>query len=78
MKAIVLNEYGDSSHLKLAEIAEPKPGSGEIKVKVAAAGLNPIDWKLRSGDYQALMPIQFPFAQRLAEAGGISRVLLKV
>ena len=51
MKAIVLNEYGDSSHLKLAEIAEPKPGSGEIKVKVAAAGLNPIDWKLRSGDY---------------------------
>ena len=51
MKAIVLNEYGDSSHLKLAEIPEPKPGAGEIKVKVAAAGLNPIDWKLRSGNY---------------------------
>ena len=30
-------------------------------MKVAAAGLNPIDWKLRSGDYKALMPIQFPF-----------------
>ena len=130
MKAIVLNEYGDSSHLKLAEIPEPKPGAGEIKVKVTAAGLNPIDWKLRSGDYKAFMPIQFPFvpgvdvsgqvielgpgvthvdskrlaglaeavkagkfrlpvakrfplaeaasAQRLAEAGGIGKVLLKV
>jgi len=42
MKAIVLNEYGDSTHLKLVEIQEPKPGAGEIKVKVAAAGLNPI------------------------------------
>jgi NADPH:quinone reductase-like Zn-dependent oxidoreductase len=51
MKAIVLNEYGESGHLKLAESPEPKPGAGEIKVKVAAAGLNPIDWKLRSGDY---------------------------
>ena len=39
MKAIVLNEYGDYSHLKLAEIPEPKPVAGEIKVKVAAAGL---------------------------------------
>jgi NADPH:quinone reductase-like Zn-dependent oxidoreductase len=35
MKAIVLNEHGGSSHLKLAEIPEPKPGAGEIKVKVA-------------------------------------------
>jgi NADPH:quinone reductase-like Zn-dependent oxidoreductase len=65
MEAIVLNEYGDSSHLKLTEIPEPKPGDGEIKVKVAAAGLNPIDWKLRSGDYKAFMPIQFPFVPGL-------------
>jgi Zn-dependent alcohol dehydrogenase len=39
MKAIVLNEYGDYRHLQLAEIPEPKPVAGEIKVKVAAAGL---------------------------------------
>ena len=57
MKAIVLNEYGDSSHLKLTEIPQPKPAAGEVKVKVAAAGLNPIDWKLRSGDYKAFMPV---------------------
>ena len=71
MKAIVLNEYGDSSHLKLAEIPEPKPGAGEIKVKVAAAGLNPIDWKLRSGDYKAFMPIQFPFVPGVDVSGQV-------
>jgi NADPH:quinone reductase-like Zn-dependent oxidoreductase len=60
MKAIVLKEYGDSSKLALQEIAEPEPGPGEIKVKVAAAGLNPIDWKLRSGVMKAFMPIEFP------------------
>jgi NADPH:quinone reductase-like Zn-dependent oxidoreductase len=71
MKAIVLNEYGDSSHLKLAEIPEPKPGAGEIKVRVAAAGLNPIDWKLRSGDYKAFMPIQFPFVPGVDVSGQV-------
>jgi len=60
MKAIVLNEYGDVNKLALQEIAEPKPGPGEIEVKVAAAGLNPIDWKLRSGVLKAFMPIEFP------------------
>ena len=60
MKAIVLNEYGDANKLALQEIPEPKPGPGEIKVRVAAAGLNPIDWKLRSGVMKAFMPIKFP------------------
>lgn len=41
MKAIVLKEYGDSNKLALQEIAEPKPGPGEIKVKVPAAGPQP-------------------------------------
>jgi NADPH:quinone reductase-like Zn-dependent oxidoreductase len=60
MKAIVLKEYGDASKLTLQQIAEPTPGPGEIKVKVAAASLNPIDWKLRSGVMKAFMPIEFP------------------
>ena len=74
MKAIVLNEYGDSSHLKLTEIPEPEPGAGEIKVKVAAASINPIDWKLRSGDYRALMPIQFPFIPGVDVSGHVVKL----
>src|SRR5258708_948080 len=61
MRAIVLNEYGDISKPAPQDIADPKPGPGEIKVKVAAAGLNPIDWKLRSGVMKAFMPLQLPW-----------------
>jgi NADPH:quinone reductase-like Zn-dependent oxidoreductase len=61
MRAIVFNEYGDSSKLAPQDIAEPKPGPGEIKVKVSAAGLNPIDWKLRSGVMKAFMPLKLPW-----------------
>ena len=63
MKAIVLDEYGDSSKLSPREVSEPKPGPGEIEVRVAAASLNPIDWKLRSGAARAFIPLQFPAVQ---------------
>jgi NADPH:quinone reductase-like Zn-dependent oxidoreductase len=60
MKAIVLTEYGDASKLVLRELPEPKAGPGELAVKVAAASLNPVDWKLRSGALKAYMPLELP------------------
>lgn len=60
MKAIVLPEYGDASRLVLRDIAEPTPGPNEIKVRVAAASLNPIDWKLRGGAYKAYSQLELP------------------
>lgn len=60
MRAIVLPEYGPPSALALKDVPEPQPGPGEVKVRVVAAGLNPIDWKLRSGAYKAYWPLQLP------------------
>ncbi len=60
MKAIVLPEYGEASRLVLRDIAEPTPGPNEIKVRVAAASLNPIDWKLRGGAYKAYSQLELP------------------
>jgi NADPH:quinone reductase-like Zn-dependent oxidoreductase len=60
MRAIVLPEYGPPSALALKDVPEPQPGPGEVKVRVVAAGLNPIDWKLRSGSYKAYWPLQLP------------------
>jgi NADPH:quinone reductase-like Zn-dependent oxidoreductase len=60
MKAIVLTAYGDVDKLELREVPDPKAGAGEVKVKVAAAALNPVDWKLRSGALKAMMPLQLP------------------
>jgi NADPH:quinone reductase-like Zn-dependent oxidoreductase len=60
MKAVVLTEYGDVDRLELRELPEPTPGPNEILVRVAAASINPIDWKLRSGAGKAFMPIKLP------------------
>lgn len=60
MKAVVLSAYGDVDQLEVRDVPEPKAGANEIKVRMAAASINPIDWKIRSGAYRAMMPVQFP------------------
>jgi NADPH2:quinone reductase len=48
MRAIVYTRSGDSGVLELVERDVPEPGPGEVLVKVAASGVNPTDWKVRS------------------------------
>jgi NADPH:quinone reductase-like Zn-dependent oxidoreductase len=60
MKASVLHEYGPPSNLKYEDFPDPKPGPGEILVRVQAVSLNPIDWKLRSGAAKARFPLSLP------------------
>jgi NADPH:quinone reductase-like Zn-dependent oxidoreductase len=49
MKAIRIHEYGPPSVLRYEDAPRPGPGAGEVLVRVHAAALNPIDWKLRAG-----------------------------
>lgn len=49
MKAVVINEYGDESVLNYADVARPEPQSDEVLIMVQAAGVNPVDWKIRDG-----------------------------
>jgi NADPH:quinone reductase-like Zn-dependent oxidoreductase len=60
MHALVAAGYGDVDQLEYREVAEPRAAPGEVKVKVAAAGINPIDWKLLAGTRRQVMPLQFP------------------
>jgi NADPH:quinone reductase-like Zn-dependent oxidoreductase len=60
MKAIVLKEYGGIDQLELREVADPKPGAGEVVVAIAATSVNPIDYKVRSGSARARMPLELP------------------
>ena len=61
MKAVVLYEYGDVNKLQVEnDQQEPPFGPGEVRVRVRATSINPIDWKLRSGAARARMPINFP------------------
>lgn len=49
MKAIRIHEFGGPEVLKYEDVNEPQPGPGEIRIKIIAAGVNPIDWKIRRG-----------------------------
>lgn len=54
MKAVVINSYGDNSVVQLLDMRRPEPLAGEVLVKIHAAGVNPIDWKIRSGAGQRM------------------------
>jgi len=49
MQGIQFTQFGGPEVLELVELPDPEPGSGQIRVAVRAAGVNPIDWKIRSG-----------------------------
>jgi NADPH:quinone reductase-like Zn-dependent oxidoreductase len=61
MKAIRIHAYGDASVLAYEDAPRPTPADNQILVRVHAAGVNPIDWKIRSGALKDWIPKSFPF-----------------
>ncbi len=61
MRAVVLHEYGGPEKLKFEDnVPEPQISEGTVLIAAASAGVNPIDWKLRSGKRQKDFPLSFP------------------
>lgn len=60
MKAVRYREYGDSTVLVLEEIPTPRPGPGQVLVKVTATSFNPADAMLRAGYLSELLPLELP------------------
>jgi NADPH:quinone reductase-like Zn-dependent oxidoreductase len=60
MKAVVLTAFGGVDKLEYRDWPEPRAGAGQIKVRMAGASLNPVDWKMRSGAVQKIMPLELP------------------
>ena len=51
MKAIVVREFGAPSVMKVEDVADPTPGQGQVRIRVHAVGVNPVDGYIRSGMY---------------------------
>lgn len=60
MKAIIINEFGGIDKLQLAEVKKPDYREDEILIKVMAAGLNPVDTKIRSGKHISCSTLPLP------------------
>jgi len=71
MKAVRFHRYGGPEVLQIEEVQRPEPGPGQVRIAVVAAGINPIDWKLRSGYMHDMMPLAFPAGTGFDAAGVI-------
>jgi NADPH:quinone reductase-like Zn-dependent oxidoreductase len=61
MKAVVLHEYGGPEKLKFEDnVPDPQVSGDTVLIAAAAASVNPIDWKVRSGARQKDFPLTFP------------------
>jgi NADPH:quinone reductase-like Zn-dependent oxidoreductase len=74
MKAIVVHQYGGPEVLKFEDYPDPAPGAGEVLVRVAAASVNPIDYKRRAGLTKDFYPIHFPGLIGVDIAGTVVKV----
>ena len=74
MKAAVLIGFGGVDQLEVRDMPEPPVHAGEIKVRVAATSINPIDWKLREGAKRPGMELQLPAILGRDAAGEVVEV----
>ena len=74
MKALQFTEYGGPEVITVAEVPEPHAGPGQIRVAVKAAGVNPVDWKTRSGMYAGGKPLDGPRGLGFDAAGVVDEV----
>ena len=60
MKAVRIHAYGGPEVLTVEDVPRPEPGTGQVLVRIRAAGVNPADWKIRAGYFKDFMPLQLP------------------
>lgn len=78
MKAIGIRHFGGVEALERLDLPKPQPGPHEVLLRIHAAGVNPVDWKIREGLLQGRMPHAFPIVLGWDAAGTIEAVGEKV
>jgi NADPH:quinone reductase-like Zn-dependent oxidoreductase len=74
MKKVSFGEFGGPDVLQLIDAEEPHAGPGQIRIAVRAAGVNPVDWRLREGQVLGAHPIELPAGVGQDAAGVVDEV----
>jgi len=71
MRAMIYRAYGGPERLEMKDVPRPSPGAGQVLVRVIAGSVNPVDWKIASGQLRLIMPITLPFIPGFDVSGDI-------
>jgi NADPH:quinone reductase-like Zn-dependent oxidoreductase len=74
MRAVQFSELGAPEVMRFVDAPEPHAGPGQLRIRVAAAGVNPVDWKIRSGASRRPVPIALPSIPGMDAAGTVDEV----
>ncbi|GAA0465978.1 NADP-dependent oxidoreductase [Streptomyces olivaceiscleroticus] len=74
MKKMNFAEFGGPDVLQLIDAEEPHAGPGQIRIAVRAAGVNPVDWRIREGQVLGAHPTELPSGVGLDAAGVVDEV----
>ncbi len=74
MKALVVERYGDKAGTHAGEMPDPQVGADDVLVRIRAASVNPLDLKLRDGDFKAILPYRLPLVLGNDLAGVVVQV----
>ncbi|MFD5203222.1 NADP-dependent oxidoreductase [Streptomyces sp. NPDC058375] len=74
MKKVIFAAFGGPDVLRLVDADEPHAGPGRIRVSVRAAGVNPVDWRLREGQVLGAHPISLPSGVGIDAAGVVDDI----
>lgn len=69
VRALVLTEYGSTEAVQVTTVAAPEAAAGQVLVRVHAAGVNALDWKVREGVVRDAFPLQLPTVLGIELAG---------
>jgi NADPH:quinone reductase-like Zn-dependent oxidoreductase len=74
MRAVIIKRYGGPYALELADQPRPEPKDHQLLIRVHAAAVNPIDWRIRSGSLRFLWPLKLPLVLGYDVAGVVEEV----
>jgi NADPH:quinone reductase-like Zn-dependent oxidoreductase len=71
MRAMRFHEYGDPDVLRFEDVTPPTPGSGRVRIRVAATSFNPVDAAIRAGFLRRVFPVALPHVPGIDVAGAV-------
>jgi NADPH:quinone reductase-like Zn-dependent oxidoreductase len=74
MKAFIVDRYGSADRVRASEVPDPEMREDDVLIEIHAAGVNPLDSKIRDGEFKLLLPYRLPLILGNELAGVVVRV----